>query len=151
MMWKKIHAIFRSQAETARSHRSANLRPQIHSRDWLEMGGKVPLSEQRLPDEKTFSFFNGSIAAITDIFFSCIRSIAFARWAVKVWGWPFPSRLQLTCNWGFLSLLSASPSWPGQFKGSRVFCPGLWVTAELLLLSSYLVISNNKVHNVSTL
>lgn len=43
----------------------------------LAGGGEVPLSEQRLPDEKTFSFFNGSTAAITDIFF--LASVTLRR------------------------------------------------------------------------
>lgn len=47
------------------SHQSAKLGPQIDGRDCG--GGKVPLSEQRLPDEKTCSVFNGSAAAITEL------------------------------------------------------------------------------------
>lgn len=43
----------------------------------LAGGGEVPLSEQRWPDEKTFSCFNDFIAAVTDIFF--LASVTLRR------------------------------------------------------------------------
>lgn len=71
------------EVTTTSRHQSATVWPHKHLRD--SPGGNTPLQGPRLPGEETFSSFNGSGAAVIEIF-PCAHYTIVDGWAVRLPG-----------------------------------------------------------------